>query len=568
MNERPCGFVAGAKGSRRKLQKHHKTKPAALIQNIKSHNAIKASKTMVLAKKQKLHDTLKKSKYLHGFEEPSGARRGEPREEERGRESDDSIGSASDLRDMEEASDEGAVSGSEIESLDVPSVYTCGSSVYHAECESMTASNTFETRRRRRVPREGSVKPEEKEAGEEAAEGGAGEKPLLDEFDSDGSPQFWDTPWDNETKDVFAMAPFQKPEPEPSGRSKPEKMKRDLLTFSESDSQQDEERTASKSPNLIILSESDSDLKKPRDSEETQTLLTNQSRDVAGSRLVKDVSVTETLHLVREKLKPLEKLEEPERMHSRIEIVDNPSFYENNHSASLFSDDEDENFPTKLHGFSPKYFQQEKAAESKDIFGFSPFHVLPSNRNPFEGDDFRPEVNDENVLCNYPAGKGRNDGSYRHSRLGSYEMGTNAQGKMSPSSPDDKLLSPNSFDERPFVKAATEKESKVHFSLSDKILNFKSEKKIYYDSLKQEEKARKKMEEKTGKSKNCEKGSEKSKKHKMDKKAAERGFSNMSFEDCFSGEDNHLEEEEENANRVENRLKRVKPLHRRSNPFT
>lgn len=500
-------------------------------------------------------------------------------EQEQG-DSDDSIGSASDLRDIDEGSDGGAVSESEIESLDVPSVYTCGSSVYHAECESMTASNTFETRRRKRVVKETTIKSEEEEEEEEDHVSQQFDKPLLDEFDSDNSPQFWDTPWDNETKDVFAMAPFQKPEGETRKKKKskpndlvafsPEKLKRDLLTFSESDSQHEDKIVeTSQSPNLIILSESDSDLKKTQDLEETQTLLTNEAQDI-NSQMSKDVTVTEILHLVREKLKPLEKQEEPETYGTNLDhntdVADNPSFYEENHNNSLFSDDDDENFPTKLYGFSPKLYQPEKISqiqfpENKDLFGFSPFHVMPTNRNPFEGDDFKPVISEKNEVYQY---FNHDEGSFSHSNAGSYEISTNLHQEISPPVlEDNKLLSPSGFDESTFIKNMYEKESKVHFSLGDKILNFKSDKKIYYDSLKHDEKMKKKLEEKILKVKNCDKTADKCKKHKADKKV-ERGFSNMSFEGCLSGEDNQVEEE---VMPVEAKLK-ARPLKRRSNPFT
>lgn len=106
---------------------------------------------------------------------------------------------------------------------DGPSLYTCGSSVYHAECESMTASHTYEQRRRRRVIKPSAPLPEPPEAPEPGIEQGEPQEPLLsDESDPDGEP---DAPWE----DVFARAPFRKP--------------RDLVTFSP--------------PNLIVLSGSD-----------------------------------------------------------------------------------------------------------------------------------------------------------------------------------------------------------------------------------------------------------------------------------------------------------------------
>lgn len=572
------------------MQKHHhvhKPKPAAIIKNLKPQNALKASKTIVLAKKNKFQGSLRKSKYLQNFE-PEGNTNtntnksvnvAETTEEHRDSD-EDSIGSASDLRDVDEISDAETMSESEIESLDIPSVYTCGSSVYHAECESMTASNTFETRRRKRVVRETTIKSEEEDHVAHR------EKPLLEEFDSDTSPQFWDSTWDNDTKDVFAMAPFQRPDAESRKKKKsksddlvtfsPEKLKLDLLTFSESDSQHEEKaiKRNCKSPNLIILSESETDLKKPQESEETQILLTDEPQDV-NSHLIKDVTVTERLHLVREKLKPLEKLDESEPFtpikSCSVEIVENQAFYKENPKSSLFSGDgdRDRNFSTNVHGFFAKMFPEEKASaeysENRDIFGFTPFNVLPANSNPFEGDDFKPTINE---ICDsqkyFPEEEGEKF-------VSDYDL--------RPPSPcfDNKTSSTPKNYEHDFIKSGNEKESKVHFSLSDKILNFKSEKMVYYDSLEKnedEEKLRKKLveklrkkleEKKNAKTKSCDKTGEKhNKKYNKNDSKMERGFSNMSFEDCLSGEDNHVED----RCSIDVKMRKVKPVHRQSNPFT
>lgn len=620
------------------MQKHHhhhhhvhKPKPGTLIKNLKPQNALKASKTIVLAKKNKLQDSLRKGKYEKNFDSEDNNNSNNPtltpstvlerpdEEPEDEEDEEDSIGSASDLRDVNELSDgdgEEAVSESEIESLDVPSMYTCGSSVYHAECESMTASNTFETRRRKRNVRETGIKSEEEEEDDDdgvAKKGG--DKPLLEEFESDGSPQLWDTTWDaaEGTKDVFAMAPFQRP-PEDGTKKKskmksndlvtfsPEKLKLDLLTFSESDSQHDENKMPGKnfckSPNLIILSESDSDLKKPQESEETQTLLANESEQEVNPHLIKDVTVTERLHLVREKLKPLEKLDETEHFETQVtptnttiatattpstnnhnNQLEHSSFYANNSKSNLFSgNDEDDgnNFPVNLQGFSPNSFPNDKTPEysattDRDIFGFTPFYVLPSNRNPFEGDDFKPamyETNNESNVISYGKGdEGQQFLSGYNTLSGNDRYPSPVyNNKASSSPPPPPPPSSQKIYETGYGKMVNEKESKVHFSLSDKILGFKSEKKIYYDSLKHEEKVRKKLEDKyERKSKNCDKPEkEKHKKHNKNDKKIERGFSNMSFEDCcLSGEDNNAED----ICAVDGRIKNFKSVRGRSNPF-
>ncbi|KAK6633738.1 hypothetical protein RUM44_004345 [Polyplax serrata] len=578
----------GPKESRKKLQKHHhvhKPKPTAIIKNIKPQNALRASKTIVLAKKNKLQGSLMKNKYVKKLDAETNQNETSNIPEQRQQEAqpasdEDSIGSASDLRDVDEMSDGEPVSESEIESLDRPSVYTCGSSVYHAECESMTASNNFETRRRKRAVRETTIKSEEEDEIQHK------DKPLLEEFESDTSPQFWESAWENEGKDVFAMAPFQKMDATTRTKTKPsaedlvtfspEKLKLDLLTFSESDSQHEDRREtrSHKSPNLIILSESDSDLKKPQEADETQTLLSNESQEV-NTHLIKDVTVTERLHMVREKLKPLEKLEESEPftpVKNNVKVAENPTFYkENSNSKSKsFNDMVGANFPKNLQGFSPKMFPQEKVpeyAEKKDIFGFTPFNVLTSNRNPFEGDEFKPTIQEDSQSKYF-------DVEQDHRQFNA-PVGTNPR-SPSPVFDNRKVTavtgttSPlsNAYGDSGFVRsgAIPEKESKVHFSLSDKILNFKSEKKIFYDSLKHEDKLKKKFEEKSSKGKNCDKGGEKhSKKHSKNDRKVERGFSNMSFEDCLSGEDsNHVED----RCTIEARMGRMNSFQRQSNPFT
>lgn len=129
--------------------------------------------------------------------------------------SDDSIGSASDLRareeeDEEEEEKEGA---GETETIN-DSVLTCGSSAYHAETESMALEETIT-----KCPRVPEVPETE---GDMLFVGHSyGEKPLLadDELDTEDdnppprSPPLLITIQEDSTpKDVFALAPFQKPD--------------------------------------------------------------------------------------------------------------------------------------------------------------------------------------------------------------------------------------------------------------------------------------------------------------------------------------------------------------------
>ncbi|XP_049819668.1 AP2-associated protein kinase 1 isoform X2 [Aethina tumida] len=152
-------------------------------------------------------------------------------------ESDDSIGSASDLRvddeDAREIKKDDAISETVSESIK-----TCGSSAYHAECESLaTHEDDYTSRKIRALKRD-----EEKKAATVASEDMLfvghqyGEKPLLmdDELDSDCEGKLFQTDWPEEDSvnkemwmikpatsfdnndndsDVFALAPFSKSKP-------------------------------------------------------------------------------------------------------------------------------------------------------------------------------------------------------------------------------------------------------------------------------------------------------------------------------------------------------------------
>ncbi|CAG9860546.1 unnamed protein product [Phyllotreta striolata] len=147
-------------------------------------------------------------------------------------ESDDSIGSASDLRvDEDDApqAKEDAVSETVSESIK-----TCGSSAYHAECESMaTHEEDFTSRIIRTKQREESKKAALQSQDMLFIGHQYGEKPLLmdDELDSDTdnkckkhawmpnndrkTADIWIAPSSSfeDNNDVFAMAPFSKTKP-------------------------------------------------------------------------------------------------------------------------------------------------------------------------------------------------------------------------------------------------------------------------------------------------------------------------------------------------------------------
>lgn len=148
-------------------------------------------------------------------------------------ESDDSIGSASDLRDNDEE-DVQHEKGDAISETISESIKTCGSSAYHAECESMatheedSTSRIIRTKLKSEAPNE-TVDEDMLFVGHQY-----GEKPLLldDELDSDCELKYDNAKWsvekrgkkedlwikpsssfDEEPSDVFAMAPFSKPKP-------------------------------------------------------------------------------------------------------------------------------------------------------------------------------------------------------------------------------------------------------------------------------------------------------------------------------------------------------------------
>ncbi|XP_063226761.1 serine/threonine-protein kinase sel-5 [Bacillus rossius redtenbacheri] len=128
---------------------------------------------------------------------------------ETGNVSDDSIGSASDLHALneDETPARGKRAEAEVETVS-ESVLTCGSSAYHAECESLATREDNERPRRR------AVAGGDDSSGHDLLFVGHqyGEKPLLadDELDSEDERPgvFWTEP---EGADVFALAPFQRP---------------------------------------------------------------------------------------------------------------------------------------------------------------------------------------------------------------------------------------------------------------------------------------------------------------------------------------------------------------------
>lgn len=149
-----------------------------------------------------------------------------------GYESDDSIGSASDLRaneDAPETEERDNGKADEISETISESIRTCGSSAYHAECESMATREDDCMSRIVRLKK--SLPPSIPQQEEDMLFVGHqyGEKPLLldDELDSDCELKLDNSTWSIEKKinpkdiwiepksfedsdDVFAQAPFHK----------------------------------------------------------------------------------------------------------------------------------------------------------------------------------------------------------------------------------------------------------------------------------------------------------------------------------------------------------------------
>lgn len=140
--------------------------------------------------------------------------------------SDDSIGSASDLKANEDRT-EIAEKGDTISE----SIQTCGSSAYHAECESMATREEVYLKKKPRHHQNKQIENDQSQNEDIRFVGhGYGDKPLLmdDELDSDCEAKFqkWqqipnknnqDSSWFTlpssmeDGRDVFALAPFEKP---------------------------------------------------------------------------------------------------------------------------------------------------------------------------------------------------------------------------------------------------------------------------------------------------------------------------------------------------------------------
>lgn len=144
--------------------------------------------------------------------------------------SDDSIGSASDLRVDDDLAENAAPKGDEISETISESIKTCGSSAYHAECESMATHEEDGISRIIRTKQQTEQKKNENQSADALFVGHQyGEKPLLldDELDSDCELKIDNATWSIEKKnkkanlwiepsssfeeDVFALAPFKIP---------------------------------------------------------------------------------------------------------------------------------------------------------------------------------------------------------------------------------------------------------------------------------------------------------------------------------------------------------------------
>ncbi|XP_039277735.1 serine/threonine-protein kinase ppk29 [Nilaparvata lugens] len=259
-------------------------------------------------------------------------------EEVSGEMSDDSIGSASDLRARDEEEEEEEEGGErrregETETIN-DSVLTCGSSAYHAETESMAREESF-----MKVPKI----PELPEKDDLLFVGHSyGEKPLLadDELDIEeetppSPPLLIDMEEDesNLTKDVFAMAPFN--------------------------------RTDQK--------------KRPRRATNTEQVASELSRPLSESFL--PMSTPSPPLLVA-----ISPVQEGSLLNlSQIEPIKQPDILEN-HVVNDFPPFDD----NKAHMFQP--FVEKN--ESIDLFGSSPFNKVAAS-NPFTSPDDHLNATDQ-----------------------------------------------------------------------------------------------------------------------------------------------------------------------------
>ncbi|XKL62608.1 hypothetical protein PGB90_002441 [Kerria lacca] len=162
---------------------------------------------------QKIKNVLKKKRSFMLHKNKCGDMKLKSKKENARRsDSDDSIGSASDLRAREEQEEIDEKEDSETMTVN-DSVLTCGSSAYHAECESMAREELPPSRR---YPRMADV-PENIETDSLFVGHSYGDKPLLadDELDKGDavSPapliDMNDEQKEAKEKDVFSMAPFK-----------------------------------------------------------------------------------------------------------------------------------------------------------------------------------------------------------------------------------------------------------------------------------------------------------------------------------------------------------------------
>ncbi|KAJ8971269.1 hypothetical protein NQ317_001171 [Molorchus minor] len=183
----------------------------------------------------KSQDKLKKETSDRGKPEEKANKRVRQKSSNKGEsvgvDSEDSIGSASDLRAEDDGVEVIVPKEDAISETISESIKTCGSSAYHAECESMATheedctSRIIRTKQREAAKQAASVNEDMLFVGHQY-----GEKPLLmdDELDSDCDAKFdskWSADKDKRNKadlwiapsssfedhnDVFAMAPFGK----------------------------------------------------------------------------------------------------------------------------------------------------------------------------------------------------------------------------------------------------------------------------------------------------------------------------------------------------------------------
>lgn len=332
--------------------------------------------------------------------------------------SDDSIGSASDLRFDEDVPV--PAKGDEISETVSESIKTCGSSAYHAECESMATHEEDGVSRILRTKQRYEAKKNETQAhGEDVLFVGHqyGDKPLLldDELDSDCELRLDNAKWSIEKKnqkvdlwiepsssfddDVFAMAPFRNPK----GRKKTE-LQVNLQNAVDGDEKSADVQESVKTQ--LDFDFASVDVPQPVSVNSNPFLSSEftspQAENVPYGIVTVNSNVVNIDIPNNVQVNYYTELHFPANFAAQIES-NQTNFYPSVPVANIktpeefteFADEAEKYFSDKLvDNFSPTYFSLDQNSRSKDNFENTPFEV--PNKNPdgafFERKSSTPEI--------------------------------------------------------------------------------------------------------------------------------------------------------------------------------